>query len=734
MPRHTNDLAQLLRKLPEPTVPRTQASSPRARHSGRRLQLALLSVCMAANSHGAGVAVTAHSFATRTLEPSSAFTLNLSEPMNALTGRVAVFIGATDVTTTLQASGNTLTYGPSPLGLPLGSQDVVVMFYDGAAWIELARLPLIVAAPDTGSAAAAPVVGGSVTTGAAPARQGFIPKIDLTGAGGSTRTSATGKTDATVSTHIAGVQGSVSDDWSGDDYGGWALRAQVNAAGSSVRSQALRFAQRASSAEKVDLASYLIEGNVGATRFSLGHVNAGQHPLLMNGLSYRGATISYPISANVDITLNAHNGSAIVGLDRPFGVYDDSHHFAGATLGYEVYPATKGRLRFEFAALDASIAQTQTGINSSATTSSQESAGIGIRALGTTEDVRGRFDAAYATSRYRSLGDGFSPTTASTTHSAYLFDGSYQALRDISLGARWPLTATITARHEYAEPLYKSLGAGWAADYQQTGIGVQATIGVLSAQLAASMRNDNVKRLASALVNKVENSQLTLSAPLAQLFNITPTPAVPAANIGFTRTHQWGTRAPATLDAKLIPNIATDAVTAGLNWTDAQWTLALTGGINKQDNRQLGSENKDIRTTTFGAQLGWRANEKLMLNLGITPNISRQTDTGLRRTTWNPNAGVVWQLPWDITLTSSANFDRSYDSQAINGTRNWGFSNQLVKSFKVPVGWGNGSQAAQVSLRQFVTYANNRTQQGLVDMQTTTRSSGVMLNISIALF
>ena len=722
-------------RQPAVNTPLPQAMPPPlASRSGMRLKLALLSACIAANSHAAPFAVTAHNFATRTMEPTSAFTLNLSEPMDALAGRVAVFIGATDVTTTLQISGNTLIYGPSPLGLPLGLQDVVVMFYDGAAWIEVARLPLIVASPDSGGAANAPVAGSPVNAGGTPARQGFKPKIDLTTSGGSTRTSATGKTDTTATTRIGGLQGSLSDDWSGDDYGGWSLRAQVNAAGSSVRSQALRFAQRATSAEKIDLASYLIEGNVGATRFSLGHVNAGQHPLLMNGLSFRGATISYPISANVDITLNAHNGSAIVGLDRPFGVYDDTHHFAGATVGYEVYPATKGRLRFEFAALDASIAQTQTGINSSTTTSSQESAGIGIRALGSTEDARGRFDAAYATSRYRSLGDGFSPTTASTTHSAYLFDGSYQALRDVSLGARWPLTATVTAKHEYAEPLYKSLGAGWAADYQQTAIGVQANLGVLSAQLAASIRNDNVKRLASALVNKVENSQLTLSAPLAQLFNIAPTPAVPAANISFTRTHQRGTRAPSTLDPKLIPNIATDAVTAGLNWTDARWTLALTGGLNKQDNRQLGSENKDIRTTTFGAQLGWRANEKLMLNLGITPNISRQTDTGLRRTTWNPNASLVWQLPWDIALTSSANFDRSYDSQAINGTRNWGFSNQLVKSFKVPVGWGNGTQAAQLSLRQFVTYANNRTLQGLVDSQTTTRSSGVMLNVSISLF
>jgi len=723
--------AVITRVLP---ILRRTVFPPLTLRTGRRLKLALLSACIAANSHAAPVTVTAHSFATRTLEPSSGFTVNLSEPMHAAAGRIAVFIGATDVTATLQTSGTTLSYGPSPLGLPLGSQDVVVMFYDGAGWIEVARLPLLVASPDSGGAATAPVAASPVTNSAAPVKSGFRTKIDLTGAGGSTRTTATGIAYATINTHTSGLQGSLADEWSGDDYGGWALRAQVNAAGSSVRSQALRFAQRASAADKVDLASYLIEGNVGASRFSLGHVNAGSHPLLMNGLSFRGATIIYPVSPHVDITLNAHNGSAIVGLDRPFGVYDDTHHFSGATVGYEVYPAIKGRLRFEFAALDASVAQTQPGINSSATTTTQESAGIGIRVLGTTEDARGRFDAAHATSRYRSIANAFSPTTAATTHSAYLFDGSYQALREVSLGSRWPVTATITGKHEYADPLYKSLGAGWAADYQQTAIGIQASVGVLSVQLAASIRNDNVKRLVSALVNKVENGQMTFSAPLAQLFNIAPTSAIPAANLSLTRTHQWGTRAPSTLDANLIPNIATDAISAGLNWTDAQWTLALTGGINKQDNRQLGSENKDIRTTTFGAQLGWRANENLMLSLGITPNISRQTDTRLRRTTWNPNASVVWQLPWDIALTSSANFDRSYDNQAINGTRNWGFSNQLVTSFKVPVGWGNGTQVAQVSLRQFVNYANNRTQQGLVDTQMTTRSSGVMLNVSIALF
>lgn len=688
------------------------------------LTLAVLCACVAGASHAAAITVTGHSFATTTLEPTSSLTLSLSENAEALAGRIALFIGATDVTATLQLAGNTATYGPSPLGLTPGTQDVVVMFYDGAAWVEVARLPLIVAAAEVVNTPSA----------AAPAKLGFKPKIDLTGAGGSTRTSTTGKADTTITTHTGALQGSVSDEWSGDDYGGWALRAQVNAAGSSVRSQALRFAQRASAAEKVDLASYLLEGNLGATKFALGHVNAGSHPLLMNGLSFRGATISYPVSPNVDITLNAHNGSAVVGVDRPFGVYDDTHHFAGATVGYEVFPATKGRLRFEVAALDASVAQSQPGINSSVATSTQESAGFGMRALGSTEDARGRFDAAYATSRYRSIGDGFSPTTAATRSNAYLFDSSYQILRDFAFGERWPVTSTVTFKHEYADPLYKSLGAGWAADYQQTALGMLSTVGPISLQLAASTRNDNVRRLATALVNKVQNSQLTLSAHAAQLFNIAPSPAIPALNLGFTRTHQWGARAPATLDPTLISDISTDGVTGGLNWSGASWTFALNAGYNKQDNRQLGSDRKDITTTTFGAQLGWRASDTTMFTVGITPNISRQADTGLRRTTWNPNASVSWQLPWEIALTSSANFDRSYDSLAINGTRNWGFANQLTKTFKLPVTWGTGTQAIQVSLRQFVTYANNRTQQGLIDTQFSTRNSGFTLNISIALF
>ena len=688
------------------------------------LACALFLACLSSTSRAAAVSVTQHNFATTTLEPTSTLTLNFSENTEALTGRIAVFVGPTDVTAALQLSGTAATYGPSPLGLPVGSHDVVVMFYDGAAWTAVARLPLVVASPETAG----------LTSTSAATQRSFKPKIDLTGALGHTRAASFGKESTSNNTHTGGLQGSIADDWSGDAHGGWTLRAQVNAAGSSIRSQALRFAQRASAAEKVDLASYLIEGNLGAAKFGLGHINAGSHPLLMNGLSFRGATLSYPVSPQFDVTLNAHNGSAVVGADRLLGVYDDTHHFAGATLGFEAYPEAKGRLRFEAAVLDAAVARTQPGINTSAATSTQESAGIGLRILAATEDARGRFDAAYASSQYRSIGDGFSPTTLAARKNAYLFDGSYQVVRDLSFGERWPITSTVTFKHEYADPLYKSLGAGWAADYQQTSLGVITSVGPLNIQLATSARNDNVRRVATALVNKVENSQFTLSGHAAQLFNLTPSPEIPAINLSLTRSHQWGTHAPTTLDSTLIPNIATHAVTGGLNWSGAAWTFALTGGHNKQDNKQLGSERKDIATTTYGAQLGWRISDTSMLNLGITPNINRQSDTGLRRTTWNPNASMSWQLPFDIALTSSANFDRSYDSLATSGTRNWGFANQLTKTFKLPVAWGSGSQAIQLSLRQFVTYANNRTLQGLIDTQTSTRNAGVTLNISIALF
>ena len=697
-----------------------------ARRTKNRVPLAcaLFLACLTSTSRAAALSVTQHNFATTTLEPTSTLTLVFSENTEALTGRIAVFIGATDVTAAVQLSGTAATYGPSPLGLPLGSHDVVVMFYDGTAWIALARLPLVVGSPETAG----------LTSASAATQRSFKPKIDLTSALGYTRTATVGKENTSNKTHTGGLQGSVADEWSGDDHGGWTLRAQANAAGSSVRSQALRFAQRASAAEKVDLASYLIEGTLGAAKFGLGHINAGSHPLLMSGLSFRGTTFSYPVSPHLDVTLNAHNGSAVVGADRLLGLYDDTHHFAGATLGFEAYPESKGRLRVEAAVLDAAVARTQPGISTSGATATQESAGIGLRVLGTTEDSRGRFDAAYASSQYRSIGDGFSPTTSATRNNAYLFDSSFQVVRDLSFSERWPITSTVTFKHEYADPLYKSLGAGWAADYQQTSLGVVTSVGPLNIQLATSARNDNVRRVATALVNKVENSQFTLSGHVAQLFNLTPSPEIPAINLTLTRSHQWGTHAPTTLDATLIPNIATHAVTGGLNWSGAAWTFALTGGQNKQDNRQLGSANKDIATTTFGAQLGWRASDAAMLTIGITPNISRQSDTGMRRTTWNPNASVSWQLPFDIALTSSANFDRSYDSLATSGTRNWGFANQLTKTFKLPVIWGSGSQAIQLSLRQFVTYANNRTLQGLVDTQSSTRSAGVTLNISIALF
>src|SRR5262249_17866153 len=68
----------------------------------------------------------------------------------------------------------------------------------------------------------------------------------------------------------------------------WSNRFEM--AGSSFQNEALRFGELGQKAPNVDLSSYLIQVQHGASSFALGHVSFGSHRHLINGFSSRGMT------------------------------------------------------------------------------------------------------------------------------------------------------------------------------------------------------------------------------------------------------------------------------------------------------------------------------------------------------------------------------------------------------------------------------------------------------------
>jgi hypothetical protein len=709
----------------------TSIAFPRIRRTPLALAVAL-ALTTVSDANPVAPTVSANSFEGRATAAHETLRLQLSVPVETIVGRYALFLGAKDITAMLSVTGDTVAYS-APSGLPAGRSDVVLQFYDGNVWRESARVTLQV-----GEEAADGALTASPGSLHQPAPSSTLPwkaspRATLTSAVGGQHASTSTADRATshINSVTGGFQGGFALEASGSEFGGWAVKLNADAAGSSVRSQALRFAQLAADAPKLDLSSYLFEASAGPMQLALGHVNVGSHPLLMNALAFRGISVRYALGAGADVVLTTQNGSAIVGYDRLFGLYDANHRFIGATLGYELFQQEPGRLRAELAFIDASTSEQRPDVTLVPQRPSQESHGFGLRLLGRTQDARGTFDVAWARSQYRGTGAGLFAPLAETTRDAYTLEGKYQLLTP---GAgTWPVAATLGLKHEYADPLYKSLGAGYGSDFRATAVSLNASLGVITAQLSANARQDNVAGNRATLTNRLESLQLNLSAPLAQLVGASTATLWPTANVTLSRNRQWGARAPSALEVTAIPNSVTDAFSVGLGWQGGRWSLSANLGTNTQDNRQVGSETRDVRTLTYGVQSGWRVTDDLTVNAGISPNRSTQSFDGLQRTAWNPNFGIQWNTPWGAQLSSQVNFDRSNDNQTINGTRNWGINNQLTKSFKVP-SFSGGTHSVQLSLRHFLTYAHNRTAFGVVDQQTTSRTHGFMLNVSLPLF
>ena len=89
-----------------------------------------------------GLVVTAN-FTDQEVDPSFVITLNLSRPLQAAEGRVAVLIGQTDFTNLFTPTGNSLSYLPRIVPLPAGESPIRIFLVSPSnEWRELTQLTL----------------------------------------------------------------------------------------------------------------------------------------------------------------------------------------------------------------------------------------------------------------------------------------------------------------------------------------------------------------------------------------------------------------------------------------------------------------------------------------------------------------------------------------------------------------------------------------------------------------
>jgi hypothetical protein len=668
-----------------------------------------LAVSLALTSAHSTPSIVATNFSERTVASEEALSLTLSQtPGDA---RLIVWIGHVDVSNLVRHEGVTVSYPAGVMPLPVGQHEITVwLALAQGAWIEVGKTTLRVAA-------------GAPESGTPPNNNRLQPRLQLQGTASHLR-------PAPANGPVSSLQGGMQWNVQGTD---WQLESQATIAGDSTRASALQFGTRGANASKVDLASYLVDARVGGTRVSFGHITTGQNPLLQMGLGHRGVALQQRFNERLDATFAIQNGSSIVGLQRALGVYDRNHSMTSAVIGAEVYPDRQGGLRFEVMALSAEQSSNQPGVATAQVRASEGSRGFGARALMASTDQRGKAEVAFAQSRYFNQPDPLTPPVNSTRRHAYLADLSWQFLREHTLESLpgWPLSVTTMLRHEYAEPLYKSLAAGWGADYQQTTATLQSNLGAANFQVVAINRSDNVDRVAAILSNRMASRQATLMLPLAQMLPLSSTvkPYVPTANLSWQTVDQYGTRPPPDLSPSSIPHVFTTTQTATFTWNFER--VSVTAGLtrNRQDNRQIDNANADVSTLSQTYNISWRALDNLNLTLGYGPSRNYSGDVAVTRNTRNPQFGFNWTGENGWQASGNYNFDRSFDSAATSVTRGYGFNTTVAKALQLPTPWGS-PLPLNVQLRHFITQNLSRTATG----ETSTRNSGVVLLVTVNFF
>jgi hypothetical protein len=685
-------------------------------------------------------------FADQELAPNRTIELRLNRPLSPLEGRVAVFIGATDLTSLFAATGNSLSYTPNLIPLPAGETPVTVYLVSPAnEWREVARLTLRVntepvVAP--GADPAQPAQPQQPTADPAPAaadgKWQFTPSLTL---GMKSQMAerhfpATNRPERPTFSDFT-LQGTAKTEMTR----GWLnAQTQFDVVGSSFQKEALRFGERGNDAPQVDLSNYLMQFQLNKAKLQVGHTSFGTNRLLISGYGSRGVTLSLPLTRRSDVSFAAMNGTSIVGWNNFFGLNRRKHQIVGGTLGFEFLSQRPGGLRLEAGALHGSLLPLA-GFNQGVINDAERSNGASLRLIATDKTQRFKLEGGFARSRFNNPTDPLLdrnlpvvPVRETARNARYL-DASYTALKDWKLSLAKTANLVVNFRHERVDPLYRSVAAFMQADRQQNQVEIAGNAGDFTFTASHQRFNDNLADIPSILKTLTRRDVVIAGLPLASLLNEaakqSPQAAwLPRLSYNLDRTHQFGKGLPGNSGFDNLSQVPDQISTNHLfnaEWQWEKWRLGYRFNQSFQDNRQPGRALADLRNLINGFTVGLNPHAAFDLNFDL--NVESAKNFEARRTdrTLRAGAGTNWRMTPKTTLNATVSNTLIGDIARTTRNRNTEFDLQWSYSFGFgETGWKK--MKGQFFIRYADRYARARDFLFGLDNQTRLQTLNTGLN------
>lgn len=643
--------------------------------------------------------------------------IQLTHVPNPSTGRLAFFIESHDVTALMkQTAQGEYQYRASVSPLPPGENTLkVFLVHDDNQWTELATMPF------------------RVLTAAGFEASEISPRLDINGQFQATEESSDFDPNPdTVKNKSLTMQGGLS---TRHVRHGFEIQSNWNLVSSSVQEEALRFGEKQNDAPRVDLSDYLIEVKKGDASLQLGHVSYGNHPLLMSGVSNRGVTAAWRAMDKFDLSVSAQNGQAITGATNLLGFnnYADNR-INGLAAGVDLFDGSAGQVRIELTYLDAKITS-QDNFNFGEVTDAELSSGLGLVVRANNASGRLRSDIAFARSTFQNPADPFleqdfdlveSTETTDNARSVRIEYDLLQASYD-SDSTPWSLTVSLT--HSQTDPFYNSAGAFITPDLQDNGIAFAGQAGPVNWQLQYNETRDNLDDLATVLTTQTDNTVLSVSLPVKELFASESSYVPESLSIDYQKNHQFGRNLPTSFDPDShIPDQMNDQYSLGFQWQISQSSVGYTFSQSEQDNRQVGRENADFNNTDHGLSFDTPLLDNLNANLSLNRAKAEDKEQDLDRNTSSASLGLDWMISERLSVSANLSKTTEDDSQDLATNDSDSAQAQLSYQFQMPNGAGR-----KLPIQTFIRYSRNTNKSVDNQFQFNSNTENRALNIGLSI-